>query len=251
MDDAMSRRDRRADGPEDALNAPFRRLKTLMHRVPPASVRRPPQRALRQKAVPPEEHEDDEALFRAATEGVARISPEARNLVPGRAPTPPGASSAEREQLEVLAELSDLVSGSGHFELSDTDEHVEGWVMGLDPRVVQRLRGGEFACQAHLDLHGLTVEEARAEVRGFILRALRGGYRCVLVIHGRGRNSKDRRPILKDALKGWLSRGELAQVVLAFATARPCDGGAGATYVLLRRQRRRKKPFQTLDGAKS
>jgi DNA-nicking Smr family endonuclease len=69
-------------------------------------------------------------------------------------------------------------------------------------------------------------------------------------VHVRGRNSKDQRPVLKDGLKTWLTRGELAKAVLAFATARPCDGGAGAMYVLLRRERRRKAPFQTLTGSR-
>ncbi|MGH7860487.1 MAG: Smr/MutS family protein, partial [Candidatus Binatia bacterium] len=99
--------------------------------------------------------------------------------------------------------------------------------------------------------HGMKTEEASLAVRQFVLRALRAGHRCLLVVHGRGRNSKDRKPVLKEALRGWLSRGELAHVVLAFSTARACDGGAGATYVLLRRQHRKKKPFETLTGAKS
>lgn len=62
-----------------------------------------------------------------------------------------------------------------------------------------------------------------------------GRRRCVLLIHGRGLNSPDRVPVLKNALVGWLTRGRLAKRVLAFATARPVDGGAGALYVLLRK----------------
>jgi DNA-nicking Smr family endonuclease len=146
--------------------------------------------------------------------------------------------------------LSDLVSGSGRFDVSDTDEHLEGAVNGLDSRLVRKLRAGEFAQQAHLDLHGMTAEEAKLAVRQFLLRALRAGHRCVLLIHGRGHNSPDRRSVLKESLKSWLTRGELAQIVLAFSTARACDGGAGATYVLLRRQRRPKRPFTTYEGAK-
>jgi DNA-nicking Smr family endonuclease len=54
-------------------------------------------------------------------------------------------------------------------------------------------------------------------------------------VHGRGLNSKDQIPVLKDAVRLWLARGRIAKSVLAFATARPTDGGAGAVYVLLRR----------------
>jgi DNA-nicking Smr family endonuclease len=57
----------------------------------------------------------------------------------------------------------------------------------------------------------------------------------VLIIHGRGRRSKDQIPVLKERLKVWLSRGRVGRGVLAFCTARPADGGAGALYVLLRK----------------
>jgi DNA-nicking Smr family endonuclease len=55
------------------------------------------------------------------------------------------------------------------------------------------------------------------------------------VVHGRGLHSKDQLPVLKEALRTWLSTARFARHVLAFATARPADGGAGAVYVLLRR----------------
>ena len=61
------------------------------------------------------------------------------------------------EEAEALAALSDLVAGVTHFDITDTREYIEGVVVGLDPRVVRRLRRGDFAWQAHLDLHGLTA----------------------------------------------------------------------------------------------
>ncbi len=61
------------------------------------------------------------------------------------------------------------------------------------------------------------------------------GKRCVLVVHGRGLHSKDQVPVLKDALKRWMGTARFARHVLAFATARPHDGGAGAVYVLLKK----------------
>ena len=69
-------------------------------------------------------------------------------------------------------------------------------------------------------------------------RAHQSGQRCVLIVHGRGLNSKDQVPVLKHRLTTWLTRGSWARLVLAFTSARPCDGGAGALYVLLRRQPR-------------
>ena len=69
----------------------------------------------------------------------------------------------------------------------------------------------------------------------FLRRSRQGGKRCVLLVHGRGTHSKDQLPVLKEALRGWLPSHRLGRQVLAFATARPADGGAGALYVLLRR----------------
>jgi DNA-nicking Smr family endonuclease len=81
----------------------------------------------------------------------------------------------------------------------------------------------------------MTREEARAAVESFIEGSRTGGKRCVLIVTGRGLHSKDEIPVLKDRVKSWLERGRIARSVLAFVSARPCDGGTGAVYVLLRR----------------
>ncbi len=60
--------------------------------------------------------------------------------------------------------------------------------------------------------------------------------RCLLVIHGRGRNSEDG-PVLKDRLFEWLAEAPVGPQVMAFCSATGGDGGVGATYVLLRRER--------------
>ncbi|MEW6300460.1 MAG: Smr/MutS family protein, partial [Thermodesulfobacteriota bacterium] len=127
---------------------------------------------------------------------------------------------------------------------------MEGRITGLDTTLVQKLRDGVFSRQAHLDLHGMTADVAQLEVERFLLLAVRNGLRCVVIVHGRGRNSPGQVPVLKDRLKLWLTRGKLARVILAFATARPHDGGPGALYVLLRRERGRKHPVEVLEGAK-
>jgi DNA-nicking Smr family endonuclease len=139
------------------------------------------------------------------------------------------------EEMEALAALSDLVGGAAPLDVTDTREYVEGQVVGLDPRLLRKLRRGEFSWQAHLDLHGMIADEARAAVDRFLVQSVVAGHRCVLLVHGRGLNSKDHIPVLKERLRLWLTRGRVARSVLCFATARPYDGGAGAVYVLLRR----------------
>lgn len=189
---------------------------------------------------------DDATLLSQAFEDVRPLAGSGL----GRIPLDPRVNrSIVSEDSEVLAELHDIVSGHRAFDITETEEYVEGARVGLDPRLLTRLRKGEFAVQAHMDLHGMTQEAAKEALSGFILDSVRKGLRSVLVVHGRGRGSPGGRSVLKHATAIWLSQGGLSGYVLAFVTARPSDGGAGAMYVLLRRHRRR-APFEVLEGAK-
>jgi DNA-nicking Smr family endonuclease len=177
----------------------------------------------------------DERAFSDEMQDVAPLTPDPR----GRLGAPPANRSPYRpkaqSEAEAYAELADLVAGEGLFDLSATYEYIQGTAAGLDKRIVRKLRRGEFAVQAHLDLHGMTGEEARVQVETFLTEARSADRRCVLIVHGRGLNSKEGIPVLKERLQVWLTRGRIARAVLAFSTARPSDGGAGAVYVLLRR----------------
>jgi len=147
------------------------------------------------------------------------------------------AHSVRNDELETMTHLFDLVSGIAEMDVTCSDEYIEGCVHGFSRKLMDRLRKGEFPVQEHLDLHGLTKPEAEAKVRGFLLQSHQLGLRCVLLIHGRGLNSEDHIPVLKERLPVWLSRGPVRKIVLAFSTARPYDGGTGAVYVLLKRQK--------------
>jgi DNA-nicking Smr family endonuclease len=135
----------------------------------------------------------------------------------------------------VRSELRALVRGEVRFTLADTQDFIEGAVADLDRRTRLRLRRGDFAIQGYVDLHGLNSDDAHEALKGFIRRSQLSGKRCLLVIHGKGRNSKDGEPVLKQQMPRWLSRGAIGRDVLAFCTAQPADGGGGAVYVLLRR----------------
>jgi DNA-nicking Smr family endonuclease len=176
--------------------------------------------------------EDEGELWERATAG-ARPPPGPERIGPRRPPAPP--DRVWHPDLEAIDELRALVAGEAPFDLADSDEFIEGRVAGLDSNVLRKLRRGEYAVQAHVDLHGLTREEARGAVEAFLRASRSAGKRCVLVVHGRGLHSKDQLPVLKDALRTWLATARFARHVLAFASARPVDGGAGAIYVLLRR----------------
>ncbi len=230
------------------FHSPFRDLqKKLKLPEKPLAPAKPVALPPSARAASPEE--DEAALFLQAMRDVTPLKKNGHSRVGG--PPPPLIRRSQLESdNEALAELYDLVAGRGGFDITDTDEYMEGRIIGLDTSLVQKLRDGLFSRQAYIDLHGMTAEAAQLAVERFLLLAVRNGLRCVLIIHGRGRNSPRQVPVLKDRLKLWLTRGKLARVVLAFATARPHDGGPGALYVLLRRARGRKLPLEVLEGAK-
>lgn len=219
------------------FNNPFGKLKDLAAtgpRVPPRGrpdAARPPEP---RKEPPPAPARSAEAeLWESATAGVTRLDP-GPGLAAHRAPAGPP-QPFHHPDLDALEELRALVQGERPFDISDTEEFIEGSVSGLDHAIVRRLRRGEWAVQGHVDLHGMTKEEAKTAVERFLRESRNAGKRCVLLVHGRGLHSKDQVPVLKEALKTWLVTARFGKHVLAFATARPQDGGGGAIYVLLRK----------------
>lgn len=115
---------------------------------------------------------------------------------------------------------------------------------GLDRRTAERLRRGQMPIEAVLDLHGLRQAEAQQQLIRFLLSAHQAGRRCVLVITGKGGRKGDAADglgdpggVLRRMLPLWLEMNPLRPVILDHAPARPKDGGGGAFYILLRRQR--------------
>jgi DNA-nicking Smr family endonuclease len=102
---------------------------------------------------------------------------------------------------------------------------------GQSPVVLSKLRRGHWVVQAQIDLHGLISDEARLYVAEFIADCKKKGIRCVRIVHGKGLGSRNREPVLKHKLRSWLMQKD---EVIAYAQARPEDGGSGAVIVLLK-----------------
>jgi DNA-nicking Smr family endonuclease len=102
---------------------------------------------------------------------------------------------------------------------------------GVRIQMMRRLRRGLFPIEGELDLHGLSQAAARDRLADFLAGSRDSGCRCVRIVHGKGYRSGARGPVLKSAVNLWLRRHT---DVMAFVSARPIDGGAGAVYVLLR-----------------
>lgn len=172
------------------------------------------------------DHDNDE--FRRAFSDARPLSVEER--VPEMKPKPkPRARFSKADEREALQEsLRDDI---------DTIEHGYGAALSFQRasvgrRTMRKLARGGFSVQAEIDLHGMTVAEAKPRLADFIdYNAMRGKL-CVRVVHGKGLGSGHRGPVLKNAVNRWLRKWDS---VLAFVSTPQVDGGTGALYVLLER----------------
>ena len=118
-----------------------------------------------------------------------------------------------------------------HHPLPDLDV---GRMPGLDRRTAQRMTRGALSIEARVDLHGLTRDQAQGRLFSFINQSYEHGRRTVLVITGKGQGGTG---VLKSEVPRWLNLPTLRQKILGFSHAQPKDGGDGALYVLIKRQR--------------
>lgn len=172
--------------------------------------------------------DDDKDAFRRAIAGTRPLKNKPR--VPHAKPKPkPRARFSEAdEKAALLASLEDDI---------DTIEHGYGAALhyhrpSVGRRTMRKLARGGYSVQAEIDLHGMTVAEARPRLADFIDYSASQGKLCVRVVHGKGLGSGHRGPVLKNAVNRWLRKWEC---VLAFVSTRQVDGGTGAVYVLLQR----------------
>lgn len=222
--------------PASIENRPFaslgKRLDLKKIRLPEVHLPEPPSRPM----TPAEE----KAMFKAAMADVAPLDGRGRTVPRIPAVKPPTLRIKDPDA-EAIRQLKRLVETGEGFVLTHTAEYMEGAFSWVPPEVFRRLHGGYFSIQGHVDLHGMGVETARADFDRFMKRSVSLGSRAVLVIHGRGRCSPGP-PVLKRNLYDWLTRGPWKRWVIAFTSARACDGGTGATYVLLRNHPRSGNP---------
>jgi DNA-nicking Smr family endonuclease len=146
-----------------------------------------------------------------------------------------GSDAADADAAAVHEHLRTLVEGGERFEVADDGRRVEGRRIDLPLDVLRRLRRGRLPIDARLDLHGMGVREARAQLEVFLRTMRSRGERCVLVIHGKGEHSPQGSGVLRGEIAAWLSQSSASEHIAAFATAGEADGGEGAVYVLLRR----------------
>jgi len=171
---------------------------------------------------------DDVRLFRDAVGPVRRLKRSASS--PPQRPRPqPTAAQAERDEARVREELLGHAFDPATIEVGDEIHYLKP---GQPARLLKQLRRGHFSVRAELDLHEMTIAVAREAVRAFLDDAIARGDYCVRIVHGKGLRSRAQGPVLKKMTATLLAR---RKDVLAYASARPAQGGTGAVVVLLAR----------------
>jgi DNA-nicking Smr family endonuclease len=168
---------------------------------------------------------EDARLFRQAVRGVRPLR--AHQPPPHQPKVRPRARFTRADRAAVLRESLDPHAAD--------PEQLTGEALAfrrpqITSAVLRRLRRGDYRVQREIDLHGMTVIEAKLALREFLVSALEQRVRCVRIVHGKGLRSGHRGPVLKVAVNAVLRR---TGAVLAYVSARPVDGGTGALYVLL------------------
>ncbi|HEX9708053.1 MAG TPA: Smr/MutS family protein [Steroidobacteraceae bacterium] len=166
-------------------------------------------------------------MFRAAVRDVRPLRQS--KPAPERVRRRPRAASRRADEAHVLAESLALDASELDVE---SGEELAWRREGVPESTLRRLRRGHYALRDELDLHGMTQDEARLALTEFLAEAGKHDRHCVRIIHGKGRRSGHRGPVLKSAVNRWLRRHA---AVRAFCSARRNDGGTGALYVLLDR----------------
>lgn len=193
----------------------------------------------KQTAVPPktaaaikqDESEEDSTDFLKAMQDVKSLDGKGRAVVPcvkENTLTPPPISNP----------LQDFMDGKLEFALNATEDYVEGHILGIDLMTVGKLQSRQYSPEAHIDLHGLNAEQAYHNLVAFFRNSYQRGLRTVLVVTGKGKNSVNGMPVLRNKVQEWFTKDPFRRVVIAFCTAKQEDGGTGALYVLIRKQKK-------------
>lgn len=175
---------------------------------------------------------DDEDEFQLFRDAVHDITPLQHDKIIH--PTKKPRITRNMPIIQEQAAPHDMLSDEAEVETVNPLDTLSYHPAGIQKRVFKKLRRGQYIIIDTLDLHGLTIKQAKKRLLRFLEVALQVEGSCVSVIHGKGHRSENQEPVIKRQTNHWLKQHPR---VLAFHSTQPKDGGTGAVYVLLRRTR--------------
>lgn len=171
------------------------------------------------------DQESDKDLFRQALDGVRPLK--SKKVAPTLEKPKPEAKFARYDEDSVIGESMSVSPDELELEFGEELSYSRE---GIPGSVLRKLRRGGYTVQSEIDLHGLTVAEAKQALFEFLGECIARKILCIRVVHGKGNRSGHRGPVLKGKVNIWLRR---RSDIVAFVSAPRNDGGTGAVYVLL------------------
>ncbi len=174
--------------------------------------------------------DEDKALFRDQMRSVKPLNEKTQRI---KSPARVVSDKPRRKKDPIEATQQDNYL-SDYISEAVLSESVLSYATSSIPnKRLRELRMGQIKWESRLDLHGLKAEAAREALYRFIKIQTEQGKRCLLIIHGKG-GHQGAPPVIKNLVNRWLPQFD---EVLAFHSAQAKDGGHGAVYVLLKRNR--------------
>ena len=186
---------------------------------------------------PTRRHDDDKILWEKVTQSVRRMNPQPAFQTPKQRGRPKRESLKTSWNARSQSVQTGQAKAKTSFDKAMPADFRLGETSGIDRASARRMQRGKVPVEDRLDLHGLSQEQAQEEVKAFISSAVQKNFRHVLIITGKGR---DGHGILREKVPEWLKDAPLCYHLNAISYAQPKDGGKGALYIRLKRQREKK-----------
>lgn len=178
--------------------------------------------------------DEDKLLFRQLMTDVKPLVKSDKIVVPTSRPT--ASKPVKRRSSSAAPNFDPIYLSNSYREEVQSNAVLSYSSHNIPSKRLHELKKGLIPWQARLDLHGLKPDAARQALVNFITVQLNLANRCLLIIHGKG-SLRGEAPVLKNLVNHWLPQ---FPQVLAFHSALARDGGTGALYLLLKRQKEEK-----------
>ena len=103
----------------------------------------------------------------------------------------------------------------------------------LSKNLQRQFQQGKLQIEDCMDLHGLTVAQAKPLFNDFISESIAANFFVVAIIHGKGKNQFEQ-PILKNCVNQWCHQHPQ---IIAAVSATKHDGGNGKVYIMLEKRK--------------
>lgn len=214
----------------------FNLLKAFKKQISNPQSRNLVKQAEMKKSQAVEEEMEDTELFKKALTGVKPIdNGNIAQIKPKRVKKIDAQTLAKRAAAEGSAEqeLTEISDTQAILNPVASQAALSYRIATLQHKVFEDLKAGKIRWFEAVDLHGCTVEQARAAVLQIIQMAKDENQNVIKIVHGKGPEA-----ILKTYVNGWLRQH---RDVLAFVSAPENQGGTGAVLVLLKRAEKNPK----------